>query len=48
MNAYINIYTCIRMTHEDDHGHPHNPRHMLDTARVCERMRVYVHLVDGL
>jgi hypothetical protein len=23
-------------------------RHMPDTARVCERMRVYVHLVDGL
>ncbi len=21
---------------------------MLDTARVCERMRVYVYLVDGL
>ncbi len=33
------------MTH-DDHRHPHNPRHMLDTARVCERMRVYVYLVD--
>ncbi len=35
------------MTHHDD-GHPHNPRHMPDTARVCERMRVYVYLVDGL
>jgi hypothetical protein len=34
------------MTH-DDH-HPHNPRHMPDTARVCERMRVCVYLVDGL
>jgi hypothetical protein len=33
------------MTH--DH-HPHNPRHILDRARVCERMRVYVYLVDGL
>jgi hypothetical protein len=32
----------------DDHRHPHNPRHMLDTARICERMRVYVYLVDGL
>jgi hypothetical protein len=31
-----------------NHRHPHNPRHMLDTARVCERMRVYVYLVDGL
>jgi hypothetical protein len=28
--------------------HLHNPRHMLHTARVCERMRVYVYLVDGL
>jgi hypothetical protein len=45
--VYTFIYTCIRMTH-DDHRHPHNPRHMLDTARVCERMRVYVYLVDGL
>ncbi len=44
---YIHSYTCIRMTH-DDHRHPHNPRHMLDTARVCEGMRVYVYLVDGL
>ncbi len=35
------------MTH-DDHHHPPNPRHMLDTARVCEGMRVYVYLVDGL
>ncbi len=37
----------MKMTHHDHH-HPHNPRHMLDTARVCERMRVYVYLVDGL
>ncbi len=37
----------IRMTHDDDR-HPHNPRHMLETARVCERMRVYVYRVDGL
>jgi hypothetical protein len=46
---YIHTYTyaCTRMTH-DDHDHPHNPRHMLDTASVCERMRVYVYLVDGL
>jgi hypothetical protein len=45
MNAYI--YTlCIRMTQDDDR-HPHNPRHSLDTARVCERMRVYVYPVDG-
>ena len=36
----------MRMTHDDDH--PPNPTHMLDTARVCERMRVYVYLVDGL
>jgi hypothetical protein len=35
------------MSHDDD-GDPHNPRHMLDTARACERMRVYVYLVDGL
>ena len=35
------------MTHDDDR-HPHNPRHMLDTARDCERMRVYAYLVDGL
>jgi hypothetical protein len=28
--------------------HIYNPRHMLDTARVGERMRVYVYLVDGL
>jgi hypothetical protein len=35
------------MSH-DDHRHPHNPRHMLDTARVCEGMRVYVYLADGL
>ncbi len=41
------MYICIRMRHEDD-DHPHNRRHMLDTARVCERMRVYVYLVDGL
>ncbi len=34
----------MHMTHDDDR----NPRHMLDTARVCERMRVYVYLVDGL
>jgi hypothetical protein len=47
MNVYTYVYICIRMTH-DDVGHPHNPRHMLDTARVCERMRVYVYLVDGL
>jgi hypothetical protein len=32
----------------DDHRHPHNPRHMLDTARVCERMSVYVYLVESL
>jgi hypothetical protein len=38
----------IRMTHVDDHGHPHNPGHTLNTARVCERMRVYVYLADGL
>ncbi len=44
---YIYIYICTRMTHDDDR-HPHNPRHRLDTARVCERMRVYVYLVDGL
>ena len=36
-----------RMAH-DEHRHPHNPRHMLDTARACERMRVYVYLVDRL
>ncbi len=35
------------MTH-DDHRHPHNPRHSLDTARVCEGVRVYIYLVDGL
>ncbi len=35
------------MTHDDDHPPP-NPRHMLVRARVCERMRVYVYLVDGL
>ncbi len=32
----------------DDDRHPHNPRHSLDTARVCERLRVYVYLDDGL
>ena len=37
---HIYTSTCMRMAH-DDHRHPHNPRHMLDTARVCERMRVY-------
>ena len=47
MNVYICMYICIRMTHHDDR-HPHNPRHMLDIARVSERMRVYVYLVDGL
>jgi hypothetical protein len=47
MYIHIYKYSCIRMSH-DDHRHPHNPRHMLDTARVCERMRVYVYLVDGL
>ncbi len=35
------------MTHDDD-GHPHNPRHSLDTARVCERMRMCVYHVDVL
>jgi hypothetical protein len=47
---YICVCVCAcayRMAH-DDHRHLHNPRHMLDTARVCERMRVYVYLVDGL
>ncbi len=44
---YIYMYICIRMPHDDDR-HSHNPRHGLDTARVCERMRVYVYLVDGL
>ncbi len=49
----ISTYECIyvhrhtRMAHDDD-GPPHTPRHMLDTARVCERMRVYLYLVDGL
>jgi hypothetical protein len=47
MNVCIHTYPCIRRTH-DDHRHPHNPRHMLDTARVCESMRVYVYLVDRL
>ncbi len=47
MKVYTFIYTCIRMTH-DDHRRPHNPRHALDTASVCEGMRVYVYLVDGL
>ena len=55
MNIYTYIHKYIQMyksmyahrTH-DDHRHPHNPRHMLDTARVCEGMRVYVYLVDGL
>ncbi len=46
MNAYKYIIS-MRMT-QDDHRHPHNPRHMLDTARVCKRMRVHVYLVDGL
>jgi hypothetical protein len=54
---HIYTSTCKRMTHDDDRHphmthdddrHPHNPRHMLDTTRVCERMRVYVYLVDGL
>ncbi len=40
MYAYINIIS-MRMTYDDDR-HPHNSRHNLDTARVCERMRVYV------
>ncbi len=44
---HIYTSTCMRMAH-DDHRHPHNPRHMLDTARVCERMRVYAYRVDGL
>jgi hypothetical protein len=44
---HIYTSTCIRMTHDDDHPPP-NPRHMLDTARACERMRVYVYIVDGL
>ena len=45
----MHIYTStnIRMTHHDDR-HPHHPRQMLDTARVCGGMRVYVYLVDGL
>jgi len=53
IHTYISTYECIyihihtRMAQDDD-GPPHNPRHMLDTARVCERMRVYVYLVDGL
>ena len=53
IHTYISTYECIyihihtRMAHDDD-GPPHTPRHMLDTARVCEGMRVYVHLVDGL
>jgi hypothetical protein len=53
IHTYISTYECIyvhihtRMAH-DDNGPPHNPRHMLDTACVCERMRVYVYLVDGL
>ncbi len=55
MNIYIYMYTYIQIyksmfahrTHDDDR-HPHNPRHMLDTACVCERKRVYVYLVDGL
>jgi hypothetical protein len=34
--------------HTHDHRHPHNPTHMFDIARVCEGMRVYVYLVDGL
>jgi hypothetical protein len=43
---YIYIYIYVYDNHDD--RHPHNPRHMLDIARVCERMRVYVYLVDGL
>ncbi len=55
MNIYIYMYTYIQIyesmfahrTHDDDR-HPDNARHMLDTACVCERKRVYVYLVDGL
>jgi hypothetical protein len=46
-NIYKYKYSCMRMTHDDD-DHPPNPTHVLDTARVCEGMRVYVYLVDGL
>jgi hypothetical protein len=35
-------------TTNDHHHHPHNHTHMLDTARVCERMCVYVYLVHRL